>query len=62
MGRGRFEERNLGCPRNFAGMSRTPGSVQKVCAPKKFVRLFRFLGKGPAKNMLHQFSTFCDIL
>ena len=29
-----FEERNLGCPGNFAGMSRTPGSVQKVCAKK----------------------------
>ena len=29
-----FEERNLGCPRNFAGMSRTPGGVQKVCAKK----------------------------
>ena len=25
-----FEERNLGCPRNFARMSRTPGGVQKV--------------------------------
>ena len=29
-----FEERNLGCPGNFAGMSRTPGSVQTVCAKK----------------------------
>ena len=29
-----FEERNLGCPRNFAGMSRTPGGVRKVCAKK----------------------------
>ena len=29
-----FEERNLGCPRNFAGMSRTPGGVQKVCTRK----------------------------
>ena len=29
-----FEERNPGCPRNFAGMSRTPGGVQKVCAKK----------------------------
>ena len=29
-----FEERNLGCPRNFVGMSRTPGCVQKVCAKK----------------------------
>ena len=29
-----FEERNPGCPGNFAGMSRTPGSVQKVCAEK----------------------------
>ena len=29
-----FEERNLGCPGNFAGMSRTLGDVQKVCAKK----------------------------
>ena len=29
-----FEERNLGCPENFAGMSRTLGGVQKVCAKK----------------------------
>ena len=29
-----FEERNLGCPGNFAGMSQTPGGVQKVCAQK----------------------------
>ena len=29
-----FEERNVGCPGNFAGMSRTPGNVQKVCAKK----------------------------
>ena len=37
-----FEERNLECPRNFAGMSRTLGGVQKVCA-KKFVCIFRSL-------------------
>ena len=29
-----LEERNLGCPGNFAGMSRTPGGAQKVCAKK----------------------------
>ena len=29
-----FEGENLGCPGNFAGMSRTPGDVQKVCAKK----------------------------
>ena len=29
-----FEEGNPGCPGNFAGMSRTPGGVQKVCAKK----------------------------
>ena len=29
-----FEERNLGCPGNFAGMSRIPGGVQKMCAKK----------------------------
>ena len=43
-----FEERNLGRPGNFAGMSRTPGGVQKVRA-KKFVRIFRSLavtGRG----------------
>ena len=37
-----FEERNLGCPGNLAGMSRTPGGVQKVCA-KNFVCIFRSL-------------------
>ena len=29
-----FGERSLGCPGNFAGISRTPGRVQKVCAEK----------------------------
>ena len=29
-----FEGRNLVCPGNLAGMSRTPGGVQKVCANK----------------------------
>ena len=29
-----FEQRSLGYPGNFAGMSRTPGGVQKVCAKK----------------------------
>ena len=37
-----FKERNLGHPKNFAGMSLTPGGVQKVCA-KKFVLIFRSL-------------------
>ena len=37
-----FEERNLGCPGNFARLFRTPGAVQKVCA-NKFVRIFRSL-------------------
>ena len=27
-----FEDRNLGCPGNFAGVSRTFRGVQKVCA------------------------------
>ena len=36
-----FEERNLGCPGNFAGVSRTPAGVQKVCAKKKFVPYLR---------------------
>ena len=29
-----FEERNVGCLENFAGMSQTPGGSQKVCAKK----------------------------
>ena len=40
-----FEERNLGCPGNFARMSRTPGAVQKVCA-KKVRAHFSFPGRG----------------
>ena len=44
-----FDERNLGCPGNFAGMSRTPAGVQKVCAKKlrahfSFPILARFHG------------------
>ena len=35
-----FEERNPGCPGNFAGMSRTPGGVQKVCAKKTSCAFF----------------------
>ena len=38
-----FEGRNLGCLRNFAGMSWAPGGVQKVCVQEKFVRIFRSL-------------------
>ena len=37
-----FEGGSLACPGNFAGMSRTPGGVQKVCTTK-FVRIFRSL-------------------
>ena len=40
-----FEERNPLCPRNFAGMSRTPGGVQKVCAKKVHVH-FSFPSRG----------------
>ena len=29
-----FEERNLGCPGNFAGMSRTPGVFKRLCKQK----------------------------
>ena len=48
-----FEERNLGCPGNFAGMSRTPGGVQKVCA-KKVRAHFSFPSHGPPKKLSHQ--------
>ena len=35
-----FEERNLGCPGNFAWMSRTPWCVQKVCTKKSSCAFF----------------------
>ena len=35
-----FEGGKLGCPRNFAGMSWTPGGVQKVCAKKSSFAFF----------------------
>ena len=38
-----FAGGKLGCPGNFARMSRTPGGVQKVCAKKKSVLIFRYL-------------------
>ena len=44
-----FEERNPGCPGNFAGMSRTPGGVQKVCA-KKLRAHFSFPNEKESKN------------
>ena len=43
-----FEERNPGCPGNFAGMSRTPAGVPKVCA-KKLGAHFSFLSRVRAK-------------
>ena len=40
-----LEGRNLGCPGNVVGISRTPGGVQKVCA--KTVRVnFSFLSRA----------------
>ena len=44
-----FEERDLGCPDNFDGMSRTPGGVHKKFVHKTFVRTFRSLKKYNAK-------------
>ena len=42
-----FEERNLGCPGNFAGMSRTLGGVQKVCAKNVLARFWFPIYKMP---------------
>ena len=48
-----FEERNPGCPGNFAGMSRTPGGVQKVCA-KKLRAHFSFPIHGRKRAISHR--------
>ena len=34
-----FEGGKLGCPGNFAGMSRTPGGVQNVCAKNVYAHI-----------------------
>ena len=52
-----FEERNPGCPGNFAGMSRTPGGVQKF-VQKNFVRIFRSLITASAPLPLQ--GPLCD--
>ena len=44
-----FEERNPGCPGNFAGISWTPGCSKSLCK-KNFVRIFRFLLWAPTKS------------
>ena len=41
-----FEERNLVCPKNFAGMSRTPKGVQKF-VQKSSHAFFRSLNSSP---------------
>ena len=51
-----FEERNLGCPGIFAGMSRTPGGVQKVCA-KKLRAHFSFPTKSDRNKKIGHFLT-----
>ena len=43
-----LEARHLGCPGNVAGMSRTPGGVQKVRAKK--VRAHFSFPKSPGGN------------
>ena len=50
-----FQERNLGCPGNFAGMSRNFGGVQKVCA-KKVRAHFAFPAEGFLKGSLKGFK------
>ena len=55
-----FEERNLGCPGKFAGMSRTCGGVHEVCA-KKSSCAFSFSSEGnPLKHGFNfAFREFC---
>ena len=47
-----FEEFNLGCPGNFAGMSRTPGGVQKSLCRKKVRAHFSFPKSATGKKTL----------
>ena len=51
-----FEERNLGCPGNFAGMSRGPG-VQKVCAKKSSRASFVPWNKFPLRQICGNVSS-----
>ena len=45
-----FEERSLGCPGNFAGMSRTSGVLKKL-VQKKVPAHFRSLAIAAVGNM-----------
>ena len=56
-----FEERNLGCPGNFAGMSRTLGGVQKF-VQTKFVRIFRSLITFSLPQIRRYFSAEISLL
>ena len=48
-----FEERNPGCPGNFAGVSRTPGDVQKVCAKRVRAHFLFPKHELPRNNLEH---------
>ena len=61
-----FVEKNLGCPEHFAGMSQTPGGVQKVCAKKVHAHLaFPREKKGREEvleNPLSELENFARLL
>ena len=48
-----FEDRNLGCPWNFAGMSRTPGGVQKVSAKNSCAFFVPSSREATSRHMSH---------
>ena len=54
-----FEERNPGCPGNFAGMCRTPGGAQKVCA-KKLRALLSFPILEPQRDHAESCEVMAD--
>ena len=53
-----FEERNPGCPGIFAGMSRTPGGVQKVCEKKTSCAFFVPYLREQRRSGLSKNTTF----
>ena len=64
-----FRREESGCPRNFAGMSRTPGGVQKACAkqsscaffvPQMFLSMVVLVWQGPEGHSHRRFLVSLD--
>ena len=57
-----FEERNMGCPGNFAGMSLIPGGVRKVCAKNVRAHFSSPIDGRQGRDMWHHLANDIAVL